>query len=492
MTQTDCPQSSFEFQALGSRKVQANFDGGHLSSDGGGALFLREVEARCGIIAKLATCFDDRRNPELIEHSVAHLLAQRINGLTMGYEDLNDHDSLRLDPAHALAAGKEDLLGENRLEENDRGKALAASSTLNRLELAAQAPDDRYRKIVADSPAIEALLIEEGVKAIPRKSKEIVLDFDATDDPLHGSQEGAYFNGYYRHYCYLPLYAFCGNVPLWTELRDCKRDGSLGTVEALEKIVPRIRKRFGKKVRIIVRGDGGFCRESIMSWCERQEKVYYCFGLSTNQRLRRIIAAKLGKLQHDIVHDSLELPTRRFTEFHYTTLDSWSRKRRVIAKLEVLEKGENPRFIVTNLPVNGFADDAPDGGRPSTRFRARELYEDIYCQRGEMENRIKEQQMDLFADRTSTHWMASNQLRLWFSAFAHMQMHQLRACVLKGTELERASIGQIRLKLFKIAVRIKVSLRRILIECCSAYPLKELFDRAHRQLDELGVGAAAT
>jgi len=409
----------------------------------------------------------------------------------MGYEDLNDHDSLRLDPAHALAAGKKDLLGEHRIEENDRGKALAASSTLNRLELAAEAPDNRYRKIVADAPAIEALLIEEGVKAIPRKSKEIVIDFDATDDPLHGSQEGAYFNGYYRHYCYLPLYAFCGNIPLWTELRDCKRDGSLGTVAALEKIVPRIRRRFGKKVRIVVRGDGGFCRDSIMSWCESQREVYYCFGFSTNARLKRIVAPKLGKLRHDIEHDDLELPTRRFTEFTYTTLDSWSRERRVIAKLEVLEKGENPRFIVTNLPVGGFGDEVVTGGS-ATRFQARELYEDFYCQRGEMENRIKEQQMDLFADRTSTHWMASNQLRLWFSAFAHILMHQLRACVLKGTGLERATIGQIRLKLFKIAVRIKVSVRRVLIECCSAYPLKELFAQAHGRLDTLGDGVAET
>ena len=227
-----------------------------------------------------------------------------------------------------------------------------------------------------------------------------------------------------------------------------------------------------------------------MGWCESQEKVYYCFGLSTNGRLRRIIAPKLGKLQHDIAHENLELPVRRFTEFSYTTLDSWSRKRRVVAKLEVLEKGGNPRFIVTNLPVNGFADDDLAAGQSPTRFRARELYEDFYCQRGEMENRIKEQQIDLFADRTSTHWMASNQLRLWFSAFAHMLMHQLQACVLKGTELERATIGQIRLRLFKIAVRIKVSVRRILIECCSAYPLKELFARAHRQLDGLGHGAA--
>ena len=246
-------------------------------------------------------------------------------------------------------------------------------------------------------------------------------------------------------------------------------------------------------MRIIVRGDGGFCRESIMSWCERQDNLYYCLGLSTNARLRRIVATKLGKLRHDIEHDGIELPTRRFTEFTYTTLDSWSRKRRVVAKLEVLQKGENPRFIVTNLPVNGFADDAPEaGGPPSTRFRARELYEDFYCQRGEMENRIKEQQMDLFADRTSTRWMASNQLRLWLSAFAHMQMHMLRACVLKGTGLERATIGQIRLRLFKIAVRIKVSVRRILIECCRAYPLKEPFAKAHGQLGELGQAAAPT
>jgi hypothetical protein len=482
MTQTNCLQSNFEFQALGSRKLQVNFEGGHLSSDGGGALFLREVEERCGIIQRLSRCFDDRRDPERIEHSVPHLLAQRINGLAMGYEDLNDHNSLRLDPAHAMAAGKEDILGEHRLEENDRGKALAGSATLNRLELAAEAPDARYRKIVADPGAIESLLIEEGVKAIPRKSREIIIDFDATDDPLHGNQEGAYFNGYYRHYCYLPLYAFCGNVPLWAELRDCKRDGAKGTVEALQKIIPHIRKRFGQKVRIILRGDGGFCRDAIMSWCESQSEVYYCLGMPTNTRLRKIIAPKLGKLRHDIVHDQLELPTRRFTQFTYTTRTSWSGPRRVIAKLEVLSKGENPRYIVTNLPPGGFPDDTPG---QAGRFQARALYEDLYCQRGEMENRIKEQQIDLFADRTSTHWMASNQLRLWFSAFAHLLMNRLQSCVLKGTPLERATIGQIRLKLFKIAVRIKVSVRRILIECCSAYPLKDLFGKAHGALGML-------
>lgn len=482
MTQTQCRQQNFQFQDLGKRKVEVNFNGGHLSSDGGGALLLREIERRCGTIARLTKCFDDRRDPDRIEHSVFHLLAQRINGLAMGYEDLNDHDSLRLDPAHALAAGKDDLLGATRLADRDKGKSLAAASTLNRIELAAHQPDERYRKIVVDAPSIERLLIEEGVKAIPRKSREIIIDFDATDDPLHGKQEGAYFHGYYRHYCYLPLYAFCGNVPLWAQLRDCKRDASEGTVAAMEKILPAIRARFGKKVRVIFRGDGGFCRDEIMDWCERQQEVYYCFGMSTNSRIKKLIAPKLGKLRHDIATGGLELPVRRFTQFNYRTRDSWSRTRRVVSKIEILPKGENPRYIVTNLPEQGFADDS---NGQSGRFQAKELYEDFYCARGEMENRIKEQQMDLFADRTSTHWEASNQLRLWFSAFAHLLMNRLSACVLKGTDLERASIGQIRLKLFKIAVRIKVSVRRVLVECCSAYPLKKLFATAHGNLAKL-------
>lgn len=480
MTGTDCLQNNFEFQALGRKKVEANFDGGHLSSDGGGALILREIENRTGLLKRLSTCFDDRRNQELIEHSLPHLLAQRINGLVLGYEDLNDHDDLRRDPGHALAANKEDILGETRRDEQDRGKALAAASTLNRLELAAHSPDERYRKIVADPAAIQSLLIKEAVKAIPRKSREIILDFDATDDPLHGNQEGRYFQGYYRHYCYLPLYCFCGNIPLLAALRDCKRDAADGTVEALEKILPAIRRRFGKKVRVILRGDGGFARDAIMHWCE-QNGIYYCLGLAKNQRLQKRIASKLGKLRHEHARGEIKLPARRFTEFTYRTLSSWSRTRRVIAKIEMLEKGANPRFIVTNLPATGFGDpaDAPD------RYHAAGLYEDFYCARGDMENRIKEQQMDLFADRTSTHWMASNQLRLWFSAFAHLIMHRLKACVLKGTALEKASIGTIRLKLFKIAVRIKVSVRRVVLECCSSYPLKELFATVHGRLANL-------
>lgn len=482
MTQTDCSQSIFNFQDLGSKNVQANFQGGHLSSDGGGALFLREVEKRCGLINRFAQCFEDRRNQELIEHPLSDLLAQRINGLILGYEDLNDHDELRCDPALALSVDKSDLEGLNRRDPKDEGKALAAHATLNRLELSAQATDDRYKKIVPHPEAIEDFIIEQGVKAIPKKSKEIVIDFDATDDPLHGNQEGAYFHGYYRHYCYLPLYAFCGNIPLWSELRDCKIDGSKGTVEALQKMVPAIRKRFGKKVRIILRGDGGFAREDIMAWCESQPKVYYCLGYSVNARLRKAVTVPLWKLRQEVADENgeVESSVRRFTELRYRTKDSWSRERRVVAKLELLPGKTNLRFIVTNLPGEGFADD-----NDRARFRSRELYEDFYCARGEMENRIKEQQMDLFAGRTSTHWMKSNQLRLWFSVIAHLIMHRLKACVLKGTELEKATIGQVRLKLFKIAVRIKVSVRRVLLEFADSYPRKELFGQCVANLSRL-------
>ena len=482
MAQTDCPQSSFNFQDLGSRNIQANFQGGHLSSDGGGALFLREVEARCGLIKKFSHCFDDRRNQELIEHPVADLLSQRINGLIMGYEDLNDHDDLRRDPALALSVGKIDIEGTNRRDPKDRGKALAAHATLNRLELAAEKSDARYKKIVADPTAIEDFIIAQGVKAIPKKSKEIVIDFDATDDPLHGSQEGGYFHGYYRHYCYLPLYAFCGNIPLWSELRECKIDGCKGTVEALQRMVPAIRKRFGEKVRIILRGDGGFAREEIMAWCESQSELYYCLGYSTNARLRKATAVPLWKLrqEHEDEKGEVETAVRRFTELRYRTLESWSCERRVVAKIELLPGKINRRFIVTNLPGEGFEND-----ENKKRFRSQELYEDFYCGRGDMENRIKEQQMDLFADRTSTHWMASNQLRLWFSVIAHIVMNQMKACVLKGTELERATIGQIRLKLFKIAVRIRVSVRRVLLEFASSYPRKKLFGQCFENLASL-------
>jgi Transposase DDE domain group 1 len=479
---THCKDQRWLFQDLGTRKVEVDFGGGYLSSDGGG-LVLRELERHSGLLRALAGCFVDHRDARYVEHSVEQLLSQRIHGLALGYEDLNDHDQLRRDPLQALLCGKSDPLGQERPSQRDKGKALAAHATLNRLELSAEALDGRYRKIQAQPDQIEALLIQRGVKAIPRRSAEIVLDFDATDDPLHGNQQGAYFHGYYRSYCYLPLYCFCGNIPLWAQLRDCKRDASAGTVEALQKIVPAIRQRFGPKVRIIVRADSGFAREPIMAWCEGNG-VFYCLGLARNERLQKQLQAAFESLKSQIKEGKLESPCRSFTEFEYATLDSWSRARRVIGKAEVLPEGDNPRFIVTNLPQDGWGELAQ-----AARFAPAALYEQFYCARGDMENRIKEQQMDLFADRTSTHWLASNQLRLWFSAFAHLMMSTLQAEVLAGTELERASIGQIRLRLFKIAARVRVSVRRIHIQLCSAYPLQGLFGVVHQRLRALATAA---
>ena len=475
---TECNEQGLLFQDLDGRKVVVDFNGGYLSSDGGG-LILRELERHSGLLKDFASCFIDYRDQRYIEHSVVELVTQRIHGLVLGYEDLNDHDHLRRDPLQALICGKSDPLGGDRLLERDKGKALAAHSTLNRLELRAQAIDQRYHKIQAQPDKIEELLIQRGVKAIARKSAEIVLDFDATDDPLHGKQEGAYFHGFYRAYCYLPLYCFCGNIPLFAKLRDCKRDASEGTVEALQKIVPAIRQRFGRKVRIIVRGDSGFAREAIMAWCE-EHQVFYCFGLARNDRLAEQLGSSFERLRTQIKEGKVQSPCRSFTEFEYSTLNSWTKARRVIGKAEILAQGDNPRFIVTNLPKEGWSDAVQ-----ATRFEPAALYEKFYCARGDMENRIKEQQLDLFADRTSTHWLASNQLRLWFSVLAHLIMSTLQAEVLKGTELEGASVGQIRLRLFKIAARLTVSVRRIHIELCSAYPLKGLFGLVHQRLGAL-------
>lgn len=472
---TDCKQQSFAFQAHGSKKVTVDFSGGHLSSDGGG-LFLRGLDLKRGFMARLAGCFSDLRQPFLVEHSVEELLRQRIGALALGYEDLNDHDRLRLDPLHALMAGKSDVLAEHRHDEADGGKALAGHATLNRLELAAQGGDGRYKKILARPDAIEALLLEEGVKAIPRKSAQIVLDFDATDDPLHGAQQGAFYHGYYGHYCYLPLYCFCGSIPLLARLRDAQRDASDGTVEALQKMVPVIRQRFGPKKRIIVRADSGFAREQIMAWCEANG-VFYCLGLARNKRLTARLGRAFAELHEQLKAGQSKLPTRRFEDFEYRTHKSWSCPRRVVGKAELLDKGQNPRFIVTNLRA-----------RQQRGFEAAALYEDFYCARGEMENRIKETQQDLFADRTSTHWMASNQLRLWFSAFAHLMLSVLRAEVLRGTELAKATLGQIRLKLFKIAARVRVSCRRIHLELAGGYPYRECFRQAWVNLTAMPSG----
>ena len=487
---TVCNQQSFPFQALGSRRVEADFSGGFLSSDGG-SLLLREMDRREGLCEQLAGCFTDFRDAHFVEHELPVMLRQRILGLALGYEDINDHDRLRLDPLLAAVCGRSDVLGEERHLEADKGKPLAGKSTLNRLELGAQEINARTKKIQSHPERIEALLLTKGVAAIPRRSGVIVLDFDATDDPLHGQQEGRFFHGYYGGYCYLPLYCFCGDIPLWAQLRTADRDGSDGTLAALEKIVAAIRARFGEKVAIVVRADSGFCREEILAWIEAQPRVHYVLGLARNARLEALLAPAFWKTAALLDEDAalgaraagatapppVEGTARTFAELRYRTLASWSRERRVIGKAELIEGKSNPRYIVTDLSGE------EDWARGEAAFAdGASLYEKFYCARGDMENRIKEQQMDMFADRTSTAFLSSNQLRLWFSTFAYQLLRGVRAVALSGTRLAAATVGTIRLQLMKIAAHVTVSVRRIHVRLCSACPMREVFAHAHGRL----------
>lgn len=470
----------FAFQDLGSRKVVADFSGGHLSTDGG-LLLLRQLDSSLGLTRSLASCFKDRRDQRFVEHSLPELIAQRVQGLAAGYEDLNDHDTLRRDPLMALVAGKEDPLGLDRRCQRDKGNALASDSTLNRLELG-NSKQSRAHKIQADHESIEALLVRKGVGTLDKKTREIVIDLDATDNPIHGSQEGRFFHGYYGNYCYLPLYAFIGEVPVWAELRTSDQDASKGSLRALQSIVAEVRRRC-PRTRIIVRGDSGFCREELMAWCEAQKAlVYYCFGLAGNCRLRKELdnAFFAAHIKATLVGGV----TREFREFDYRTLDSWSRARRVIGKAEVLQDKDNARYIVTNLPAEGFADEV------CGRFQSVALYEDFYCARGNMENQIKQQLLDLHADRTSTHFMASNQLRLWLSTFAYFLLERLRTLALKGTVLERATAGTIRLRLLKIGALITVSVRRVYIRLASGFALADVFKKATQALRNLALESA--
>jgi hypothetical protein len=461
------------FEPLGKRSVEADFSGGHLSSDGG-LLLLRQVDHFLGLSDKLASCFDDSRQQVFVEHSIPHMVAQRLFGIAQGYEDINDHTALRLDPLLATTVGKEDPTGMDRICEKDKGKPMASASTLNRLELGNQKGAAQYRKIAPCPEKIEQLLLEMGVQTLSPETTEVVLDFDATDDIIHGSQEDSFFHGYYKNYCYLPLYCFIGSVPVWAQLRPSNIDASKGTVEALQKIVPMIQQRC-PNAKIIVRADSGFCREEIMAWCEANG-VLYCFGLARNDRLeKQLVKAFFWARAQFCLYGF----GRQFEEFSYQTLKTWSCERRVIGKAEVLPKGDNPRFIVTNLPFAGFTAETPE------RFSPRACYEKFYCARGDMENRIKEQQLDLFADRTSTSYMGSNQLRLWFSTFAYLMLERLRTLGLKGTQLAKATAGTIRVRLLKAAVHVNVSIRRIYIRLASAFPLKDVFTTAYRQLKEL-------
>jgi hypothetical protein len=456
--QTECNTDRFDFQPLEQREVRGSFDGGAITSDAG-ALLLRELEAKMGIVGRFAGCFTDHRDPELIEHSVEHLIAQRIFGLALGYEDLNDHDQLRHDPLMAVLVGKQDPTGKDRLRQRDRGKALAGKSTLNRLELSPPRADQnsRYKKITADLSRMESLLTDFFIEAHPTPPKQIILDFDATDDPIHGDQLGRFFQGYYKEYCYMPLYVFCGEHLICAQLRPADQDGAAGSVAKLAGLVGRIRREW-PDVQIIVRADSGFCRENLMRWCE-DHGVDYILGLAKNSRLRWEIdlELELAKAESEATGKS----ARRFKDFAYQTRKSWSRERRVVGKAEHLAKGPNSRFVVTSLSKE--------------EYEARSVYEDVYCGRGEMENRIKEQQLMLFADRTSAEDMRANQIRLYLSSIAYVLLSAMRRIGLVETPLQRAQCSTIRLKLLKIGALVRITVRKIWISFSQSYPYREQF-----------------
>lgn len=468
-------QQALFFDDLGTRKVQADFSGGHLSSDGG-VLLLRQVDHGLGLTRRLAGCFYDLRHPAWVDHAVQQLLAQRLYGQGLGYEDLNDHERLRQDQLLAVACDKTDPLGQDRVRPAHRGVALAAPATLNRLELS-NGKATAAHKLPHDPAQVEACLLEMGVRCLPKHAREVVVDLDAMGHRLHGMQEGRHFNAYYDDYCYLPLYVFAGDIPLWAQLRTCDHGVAHGVVEALAKIVAAIRKRC-RWARIIARGDSGFGVEEIMGWCEEQREVYYCLGLGKNPVLVEQLGAALAeaRARHCLCGGS----TRAFTEFSYRTCRSWSRARRVIGKAEVLSGGDNPRFVVTNLPQQGFAEESDRG-----RFQPARLYEELYCPRGEMENVLKQQVLDLKADRMSTHLQVSNQLRLWLATFAYLLMERVRTLGCHGTELARATAGTLRVRLLKVAAQVRISVRRVYVQFSSAFPMQELFSRCQRRLQKL-------
>jgi len=462
---TECSRKPVGFKPLGRREVVARFDGGDVTSDGGG-LLLRELDARLGITRGFAACFTDHRNQDLIEHTVEDLVAQRVFGLALGYEDLNDHDALRHDPMLALIVGKTDPHGDERLHERDRGKALAGKSTLNRLELTPSDADSdaRYKKIVLNDEMAADFFVDAFLASYESAPEDIILDLDATDDPIHGNQEGRFFHGYYKAHCYLPLYIFCGEHLLCATLRTSDIDAPKGSVEELTRIIGRIRKKWSKTA-ITIRADSGFCREWLMAWCE-DNGVEYVLGIARNTRLQKEITSELAQAKAQC--EQTGEPARVFKEFSYITRDSWSRERRVIAKAEHLPAGSNPRFIVTNKKPEDMG--------------AKALYEQTYCARGDMENRIKEQQSMLFADRTSTHFLRSNQIRLWFSSLAYVLMSALRRTALHGTPLAHAQCDRIRLTLLKIGAQIRVTVRKVWVSLSESTPYRDIWTRVWMQL----------
>ena len=454
---TQCRPVSFGFQGCRGRRVTAAFDGGAITSNAG-ALLLRGIDRSTGLFDRVAACFTDHRDPGLTEHSVRTLVAQRITGLALGYEDLSDHDSLRHDPLLALLSGK--LRGGR-----GRCAALAGKSTLNRLEHApGNGGPGRYHRITHDPEALQVLLTELFIESWPGRlpPSQLVLDIDATDDQVHGRQEGRSFHGHYGHHCLLPLYVFCGGHPLCAVLRPGNSDPAAGAAGALARIVGQLRRRW-PDVRLLVRADSAYAREEIMAWCE-DNGVDYVIGVARNDRLVRRIAPEL--LAARVESRGRGRAARLYAEFAHSTRRSWSRQRRVVAKAEHLPGKPNPRFVVTSLPE---------------AIPARVVYERVYCPRGDAENAIKEQQLGLFADRTSASRLPANQLRLLFSAFASILMAALRRS-LAGTRLARATAATLRPRLLKIGARVMVSARRIRVAMDSAHPAAAAFARVHARL----------
>jgi hypothetical protein len=450
---TECSPTLFEFEPVERRQVVAGFDGGEVTSDAG-ALLLARTDRAIRLIDRFAGCFGDDRLAELVEHPLRVLVGQRVIGIALGYEDLLDHDQLRFDPVLGAAMGK---LEARRAD----CEALAGKSTLNRLEHAPAGAPTRYHKISHDGAAIERLFVDLFIEAHEVAPEQIILDLDATDDPIHGEQEGRFFHGYYGGYCYMPLYIFCGRHLLAAKLRPSNIDASAGSLEEIIRIVAQIRTRW-PQVRIVLRADSGFARDALMAWCEANG-VDYLFGLARNSRLEAEIAVELEAAAAD--SQASGQAARRFKDFIWTTRDSWSRERRVVAKAEHTRQGANPRFVVTSLTA---AD-----------YDARALYEDVYCARGEMENRIKEQQLDLFADRTSAKTMRANQLRLWFASMAYVLMEALRRIGFADTQFANATCGTIRLKLLKIGALVKRSVRRLKLAMASAFPYQQEYRNAY-------------
>ena len=447
---TECNQSSFGFEGSGRRGIVARFDGGTISSDGG-AFLLRQTDKRLNLLARLAECFLDGRNQALVEHSIPEMISQRVYGLALGYEDLNDHEQLRTDP----------VFGQVLLAE-----PLAGKSTLNRMEMGTGI-NDRYKKITFWKDAVDELLVNVFIESHRQAPAEIVLDMDTTDMPLHGKQEGRFFHGYYDSYCYLPLYVFCGEHVLCARLREASHDAAFGCLQEMQRMVKQIRTAW-PAVRIVLRGDSGFCRNELMSWCENNG-VNFLFGMARNQRLRRII----GQQMHEatVQWSQTGKPARVFSEFQYSTKKTkkggWDRERRVVAKAEHIDGKENPRFVVTSLT--------------SEKWAAQPLYEELYCERGDMENRIKEQ-FSLFADRVSAETIRANQMRLYLSTAAYILVSGLRRVGLKGTELAQAQVSTIRTKLLKIGAQIRVSVRKVWVSMASSYPWQDLYQQVWTNL----------